>query len=341
LARTFIAGTHNFVYSKYILLAVWGVWDSGWYLRLAQFGYSNIISLRTATFGQANYAFFPLYPLLMNIVEKIIRDYFISGLLISNISLIVACYYLFKLARLDYDHNISLRAVFFCLVWPLSFIFSGVFTESLYLVLALAAFYYARKNNWLLACVLGFFLALTRSIGALIVIPLIYEYLITKKFNYKIIGKEIFYFLFIPAGLALFGGYNYLLTKDPLAFFKIQSAWGRSLVNPFRLIWGGLFHGDATSVFNSLFVLLVIALVIIFYKRIRASYLIFIAYSVLVPLFSGLESLPRYMLVIFPLYILLSQLTKNKYLNYTISAGLFLAQCILMVFWTTGFNLVK
>lgn len=341
MARTFVAGPHNFVYSIYLWLAVWGVWDSGWYLRLAQFGYSNIISLRTATFGQANYAFFPLYPLLMNIFEKVLKDYFISGLLVSNISLVVACVYLFKLTRLDFDDKTSLRAILYCLLWPVAFIFSGVFTESLYLALAIAAFYYARKNNWLLACILGFFLALTRSIGVLIVIPLIYEYLITKKFSYKIIGKEIFYFLLIPTGLVLFGVYNYFLTKDLLAFFKIQSAWGRSLVNPFRLIWGGLFHGDSTSVFNSLFVLAIIALAIIFYKKIRASYLIFIAYSILVPLFTGLESMPRYTLVIFPLFILLAQLTKNKYLNYTISAGLFLAQCVLMVFWTTGFNLIK
>ena len=341
LARTYIKSPHNFVYSKYIWLAIWGVWDSGWYLPLAKYGYSAVISNSAATFGQANYAFFPLYPLLINLFEKIVGNYFIAGLLIANISLIVACVYLYKLARLDFDQTASLRTIQYCLLWPVAFIFSGIFTESLYLALAIAAFYYARKNNWLLACILGFFLALTRSIGVLIVIPLLYEYLRLINFNFKDIGRQIFYFLLIPFGLSLFSYYNYILTKNPFAFLEIQSSWGRQLVNPVRLIWGGLFHGDITSIFNSVFVLLVVVLVIIFYKKIRGSYLIFIAYSIIVPLLTGLESMPRYMLVIFPLFILLAQVSKNRFVNYTLSASLFLAQCALMVFWTTGFNLVK
>jgi hypothetical protein len=370
LARALIKSPHNFVYSKYIWLAIWGVWDSGWYLPLAKYGYSAVISSSAATIGQANYAFFPLYPLLISLFEKIIGNYFIAGLLVANISLIVACVYLYKLARLDFDRAVSLRTIQYCLLWPVAFIFSGVFTESLYLALAIAAFYYARKNNWLLACILGFFLALTRSIGALIVIPLLYEYLRTKSVSisslprnlltaddnrslYSLgctrsvgmetsnIGKEMFYFLLVPAGLGLFSYYNYILTKNPFAFLQIQASWGRQLVNPIRLIIGGLFHGDITSIFNSLFVLLTVALVIIFYKKIRGSYLIFIAYSIIVPLLTGLESLPRYILVIFPLFILLAQITKNKFVNYSLSATLFLAQCALMVFWTTGFNLVK
>jgi hypothetical protein len=341
LARIFIKGPHNFVYSKFIWLAVWGVWDSGWYLPLAKYGYSAIISNSPATLGQANYAFFPLYPLLIKIFEIVIRNYYIAGLLVTNISLIIACVYLYKLARLDFDQEISLRAIQYCLLWPVAFIFSGVFTESLYLALAIAAFYYARKNNWLVACILGFFLALTRPLGALIVIPLLYEYLRLINFYFKNIGRQIFYFFLIPLGLALFSYYNYILTKNPFAFLQIQGAWGRQLVNPIRLIWGGLFHGDITSIFNSLFVLSVISLVIIFYKKFRGSYLIFIAYSIIVPLLFGLESMPRYILVIFPLFILLAQITKNKFVNYSLSTTLFLAQCILMVFWTTGFNLVK
>ena len=167
------------------------MWDSGWYLPLAKYGYSAVISSSAATIGQANYAFFPLYPLLISLFEKIVGNYFIAGLLIANISLIVACVYLYKLALVDFGQEISLRAIQYCLLWPVAFIFSGVFTESLYLALAIAAFYYARKNNWLLACILGFFLALTRSIGALIVIPLLYEYLRTKSVSISSLPRNL------------------------------------------------------------------------------------------------------------------------------------------------------
>ena len=341
LARIFIKSPHNFIYSKHIWLAIWGVWDSGWYLPLAKYGYSAIASTREATFNQANYAFFPLYPLLMRGLSYIIHDYFVAGLIISNIALVTACVYLYKLASLDFDNKTALQSVKFSLLWPVSFILSGVFTESLYLMLAVMTFYYARKKYWLTACVLGFFLALTRSVGVLIVIPLLFEFFSTIKFDFKKTGKQLFYFFLIPLGLGLFSYYNYQLTKDPIAFLKIQYAWGRHIENPIRVLVGGFLSGDTIPVFNALYTVITIAFVLFFYKIFRPSYLIFIGYSILIPLFSSLESLPRYMLVIFPVFLLAAETSKKRFVNISLSLGLALIQAILMIFWTTGFNLVK
>ncbi len=341
LARINIEGPNNFVYSKYIWLAIWGVWDSGWYLPLAKYGYSAILSTRAETFNQANYAFFPLYPLIMHTLTYIVHDYFVSGLIVSNCALIIACVYLYKLASLDFDNQTSLRAVRFALIWPISFIFSGVFTESLYFMLAVMLFYYTRKELWAIASLLGLFLALTRFVGVLILIPLLLEYLNSINFNFKKVGNDLFYFFLIPAGLGIFAWYNFLLTNDAFAFLKVQFAWGRHLSNPFEVLLDGLLFGSPATIFNMLYSLATIILVALFYKKFRPSYLIFIVYSIFVPMFSGLESMPRYLLVIFPLFFLAAQVSKKPYVNLALSLGFILTQGFLMIFWTTGFNLIK
>ncbi|WP_269851356.1 hypothetical protein [Methanosarcina horonobensis] len=162
------------IWTNNVWLDIWGVWDTGWYLDISQNGYTarpldELISFQT------NVVFFPLYPLLMRFLGSIIGNQYTAGVIISNFSLIVACIYLYKLVRLDSDESSAFRSVKYLLLFPISFILSGVFTESLYLALALMCFYYARTGKWQLAGIFGFFLSLTRSVGVLIVLPLLYE----------------------------------------------------------------------------------------------------------------------------------------------------------------------
>ena len=58
-------------YSSHRILAVWGVWDTGWYLNIAHRGYSPKISTNEQTKNQANFAFFPLFPLSIRFLGKL------------------------------------------------------------------------------------------------------------------------------------------------------------------------------------------------------------------------------------------------------------------------------
>ncbi len=328
-------------FSNHVWLDIWGVWDTGWYMSIAKNGYCATVSTQPDIVNQANYAFFPLYPMLMKILGAVVGDPFLAGIIISNIALLAGCFYLYRLALMDSDEPTALDSVKYLLIFPTAFILSSVFTESLFLVLLAASFYYARKGNWLAAGTLGFFLALTRSLGVLMVIPLAYEYLRTNK-----TFRRDFCFLFlIPLGTAVFAVYNYFLTGDFLAFAHVQAAWGHRLFNPFRVLWDGLFstklfNARSHAIFSAGYTIVVLALFIIFPGRIRFSYWLTGIILIFIPLCSGLQSLPRYILVIFPLYILLAQISRRGYINQAITIILAILQGFLMVFWSIGSPLI-
>jgi hypothetical protein len=208
------------------------------------------------------------------------------------------------------------------LISPLSFFFSIFYTEGLLLFLTIGAFYYARKKKWFIASLMGFFLALTRSEGILIVIPLAMEYLGIGyqpiKNSFKKIKKDVFYFLFIPAGLMVYMFFLYIKFKDGFVFLKAQSEWGRkfvpifttiSNVNNFPLFYRLLFLG---TVFFALIMILYLI-----HLKMKLSY---ISYCLIFLLFylstNSLEAIPRHVSILFPIYIGLSVMAnKNENLN--------------------------
>jgi len=55
---------------------------------------------------------------------------------------------------------------------------------------------------------------------------------------------------------------------------------------------------------------------------------------------SGFGSMPRFALVIFPIFIVLAELTKQRDADEVLTIILALFQGCLMVFWSNGFSLV-
>jgi len=325
-------------------LDVWGAWDTGWYLDISLNGYSTIQN----QIHQTNIAFFPLYPTLMRIIGSITGNHYIAGLIISNFCLIVACIYLYRLVKLDFEETNAIKSVKYLLIFPVSFILSGVFSESLYLTLILICFYYARKGEWYLVGITGFFLSLTRSVGVLVVLPLLYEVLMPLiKENRTIISLKnsreviipVFYLSLIPLGTVFFMVYNYYITGDFLAFMHAQAMWERHLTNPLEVIIDG-FSGDIFTAFEAAFATISIFILIIFYRKMRFSYWLFSMFSIFIPLSTGIMSMPRYILVIFPLYILFADITKNRVSEDIITLIFCLFQGFLMIFWTSGCRLV-
>ena len=83
---------YGWVYSEHLWLDIWGVWDTGWYLDIAENWYSmELLSdlPKYAGPNQANYGFFPLYPALMKGLGLLVGSNFIAGIIVSNIFLIL------------------------------------------------------------------------------------------------------------------------------------------------------------------------------------------------------------------------------------------------------------
>src|ERR1043165_5608014 len=78
-----IVGENNFGNSE-SFLGIWNRWDASQYLKIAQSGYTPAGDDRFLI------VFFPLYPLLVAVVEFVVRDYLLSGFLVTAIASIAA-----------------------------------------------------------------------------------------------------------------------------------------------------------------------------------------------------------------------------------------------------------
>ncbi len=213
-----------------------------------------------------------------------------------------------------------MRILLYLLIFPWSFFLAAVYTESLFLMLIFASFYYARKKNWPAASLSGFFAALTRVNGILLLPVLLYEfYAQNKSFG----SKKILWLSLIPGGLAIFMVYLKIKTGYFLAFLYNQETFGRNYASPLSTIWADIKNviiflkdGDILKAFIYTFSLLVLIVCVILlikkFRQIRASYLLFAFLSIILALSTGTTtSLGRFLLIVFPIFIAAS-LVKNK-----------------------------
>lgn len=308
---------------------VYARWDSGWYYSIIERGYTF------ETIEQnANIVFFPLYPLLTEMFGKLTGGYYLfSGAVISSLALAGAVLFLYFLAKLDTGKkSLALLSVLFLLLYPYAFFHVAVYTESLFLLLVLASFYFARKKNWMAAGVCAALASATRPTGIIMGFILVIEYLEQIKFSLKKVSANILWLLISPLGLIMHMGYLFTTFGDPLLFMHAQNAWGRkgfSLSGVFEVL-GSQFN-DFLALFTNptpyylsngtdflVFALIILIGVYTFFKF-RKSYGAFMIISILIPVMTqSLVSIGRYSTVLFPLFILLAMKVKKQPWNYAL-----------------------
>jgi len=332
--------------TKYHLLSIWGMWDSNWYLRLARDWYPATTDLT----HQSNFGFFPIYPLLIRLLGSVIKDFYLSGLIVSNVLLITGAFFLYKLVRLNYNDETAMRSVKYLFLFPTAFIFSGIFSESLFLTLAIVCFYCAKRGKWLFSGVFGLFLSMTRVYGVLIIFPLLYEYAKANEFKPNRIKVDVLYFLLIPAGLLIFFFYCHYLTGNFFAFFHVKcNGWGHVLFNPLVNLKNGLsgtrITYPSTFPYFSLYLTITAIFALSFFiKRIGFSYWLFSMCLVFVPLASGstgvFYSMLRYILPAFPLYVLIAEGTDDQKDDQIFTISFSMLQGFFMAIWVNGFQFI-
>lgn len=326
--------THK--YSTLPYANFWGKWDTKYYLEIAKTGYSSEKNAE----GKTNYAFFPMYPLLIKLFTPLFAGkFFISALVISNISFLIACITLFELATSIYGKDSALRIIKYVFLLPTSFLFSAPLSESLFFALLCAVFYFANKRLWKASSILGFFLALTRPIGVLIWLPLLVEILDSKDSNRsKFWG--IVWLTLIPIGLILFSIFNKSLTGDAFSFISIQVLWDRQITNPFYLLSMMFLFPNPYNTFIFYYSSIILLISAFYFKKLKPTYWILLILLIIVPLSTGPQSILRLSIPIFPLYFVMADIAKNKDFDYLLSISLSILQGALVVAWVSGSTLI-
>jgi len=139
-------------------------WDSQHYAYIVEHGYDRV---RTA--------FFPLYPLLVKGLSLVIGNVFVAGVVLSNVALLVALGYLYALTRAMHGEATARRAALYLAGAPAAVFFSAMYTESLFIALAAATLYHARKGHWARAACAGALAAATRNTGVVLSTVIVLE----------------------------------------------------------------------------------------------------------------------------------------------------------------------
>lgn len=177
----------------------WSNWDGGHFRGIVENGY-----LPEQT------VFFPFYPLLMKILNMVGLDITFAGLLISHLSLIVSLFFLYKLTLLDFPEKVAKRAIFALLIFPTSFYLGAVYSESLFLAVTLACFYFAATKRVALSSFFAAASIATRLVGIVTFAGILGEHLLkpTQKFHLSMLWQTklrrlFIYFIFLSISLKL------------------------------------------------------------------------------------------------------------------------------------------
>ncbi len=292
--------------SSNVWLDIWARWDSSFYLEIARHGY-------TQKMGSLPYTpFFPLYPMLMHLFtpgNQCWHTLAVTGVVLSNTSTTLALWLIYQLTALDHTEPVARRAAWAAALFPTSFFFSAVYTEGLFLLLTVAAFWCARRGQWWAAGFLGALASATRSLGVLLIIPLFLEWQARPGSSWR----QALWLLLVPAGLLAYMVYLQAQFGDALLFIRAQSAWGR-VTTPAAALerLATLANGDVLARLRSVapevaFTLLVIGLGLVMLRRQRASYAAYTGCALALPLGTlQLLAMLRLIIVAFPLYIALA-----------------------------------
>jgi hypothetical protein len=326
------------------VLEPWAHWDGVWFIRIAADGYPA---------HAESQAFFPLYPLLVRGVALLTgHNYVIAGLVVALACYAGAMVVLFKLAQALLGPRVALWTVVFISVFPTALFFQAVYSESLFLLLTLLSFWWARRARWALAGLAGLLAVLTRSSGVLLAVPLAVIWWEQRRGvalrlpggpaagpaapEHRPPASSLAWLLLLPAGLAMYMAYLWWAFGDPLLFSSVQAYWGRELTLPTSAIWRGAAaavsgvrwlaaHGlspilgmrlpsgglDSTVVANLLefaSFAAAVAMLAACWRKLPAAYTLYALAALLFPLVYStaarpLYTLPRFIVVIFPLFI--------------------------------------
>ena len=299
---------------------------------------------------ESEYAFFPLFPMLVRLLHYIKIPYEVGGILISNIALLISLFVLSKLIN-------NKKSLYYLIVSPILVYTTICYTESLYILLTLLAFYYYKKNKYLPSAIFTGLSTLTRNSGIILwgAIGLEMLYRLFKKKDIKLNNIILFGIISLAIGM-LYPIFLYIKTNDFLMFSTVQGKyWNKEngyviltliadikfLINHFRLSQFYIF------IENWLFFVIGIIIAIKNRKEDLAStiYIIvsLIAFTLVYRDPSYWNNLPslslvRYILGLFPIYMYLPNISKkNNILNILLVIITIMSFINIFIVYSNGF----
>jgi hypothetical protein len=208
--------------------------DAGWYLQIATYGYEY---LPDRFDRQQNLVFFPAFPVLMSLGSLLMaRQVLWAGTLISIIAFVWASRYLYRLARELMDEDRAQATVLLASLYPFAIFFSAAYTEGLFLLAMIGAWYHLRRDQRWPAFAWGLLAGLTRPNGCLLSVPLALL-VVTPLWRggrlqrpaggWASLADRLIVAAAPGLGMLIYSAWVYDRTGDPFMWIRLQVAWGR------------------------------------------------------------------------------------------------------------------
>jgi hypothetical protein len=321
-----------------LLLGVWQRFDTLWYLRIAAQGYA---------LDDGSTVYFALYPMFIRLLGTIFGgNYLLAALVISNLAFVGVLFCLYRLTERQFGEMAARRSTLYLSIFPTAFFFLAAYTESLFLLLTLAAFVTAQEKRWWLAGTLGFLASLTRLQGIVLVAPLLYMYLRDKSWHLSRLGPHMLGPLIIPLGAVLFVAYQYVEVGSAPLINTYQTQLYAQFVWP----WDNIIatcqkilspEGTFINALNLSMAGVFLAMTVLSFRGLPREYGIYMAVTLCALMLrrttiQPLVSMSRYVLVLFPAFMLWGRWGRNPRVQRLIvypSVAMLLYLCGQFVMW--------
>ena len=274
-------------------------WDGDWFVGIARNGYHLEAFGDT---GYHDYAFFPLYPMLVRILA--LPSPQLVGLIAAVLNAVlfaIALVLLVRLARRHIGEARAIRAAALLAIFPFSYVYSMAYSETLTLALIVASFLAVERGHAGRAGVFFGLASLTRAQGAFYLVPLLMASRLRGPNRWR----------WLALGLGPLATLSYIVwvaffTGSPNGYFGSYAAWGRNTggVAAGEGSVGEAISGPLAYYFITLMILLMVSVGLFVFARrdrIPIEYIAIPAISLVMLLISGsLEAVGRVVLLSFP-----------------------------------------
>jgi hypothetical protein len=292
-------------------------WDGAWYREIASSGYHA---------GSRDVSFFPLLPLILTAFARAGVPMTVTGLVAANAAFAAALAGLYVVCRSWLPEPDARRAAIYFAIFPMSFVFSMAYPESLAVAASIAAALAARSGRWPATAASGSLAALARPLAVLVALPVRGLAAGRGSFSRRERAPAI---ASVAAPLvAVVGFWTFLWASlgDPRAWSQAERAWGRSVhaeapLDALRQVAHAPYSTLGDPPFAVAFLLRDVALTVIYLVLLAVAARcgvprVWIAYGALlvaVPLLGGtFTSMGRYGLVAFPAFAGLACLGRQR-----------------------------
>lgn len=285
-------GAHPVLYA---LLGVWERFDTLWYIHISQHGYDQPMAT----------VFYPLYAVLIRVLTVVTHSGLVAALLISTVATLFLFWGALRLFELDHSPSTAFRAILLWGVWPAAFTLFAGYPDSLLCALTVWAVYFARSSRWSGTGVLGLLAGLTKALGCLTALPLLW-----------IAWKDRSWKGFVAAAASVAGTACYqgwlMLNHFPSASQVYGNYWATATVAPWTTLIdavGALAQSGNILLVMNLAVLAIAGAVVVM-PRVRPEYRLYAAAAICLFLTKHtsplLQSTTRYSLAIFVVWPVLA-----------------------------------